>query len=40
MELGLQPHYFTDEVVQSMLEEIIKYKTSINKEIILPRVSW
>jgi UDP-sulfoquinovose synthase len=40
MELGLQPHYFTDEVVQSMLEEITKYQASINKEIILPRVSW
>jgi UDP-sulfoquinovose synthase len=40
MELGLQPHYFTDEVIQEMLVTILKYKDRINKDIILPRVSW
>jgi UDP-sulfoquinovose synthase len=40
LELGLQPHYFTDEVIHEMLHAILKYKNSINRGIIMPRVSW
>ncbi len=40
LELGLEPHYMTDEVVAGMLEKVIKYKDRIDKRKILPRVKW
>lgn len=40
LELGLQPHYLTDEVIASMLERVIKYRNSIDRRIVMPRVRW
>jgi UDP-sulfoquinovose synthase len=40
LELGLKPHYMTDDVVAKMLEEVLKYKDSIDRGKILPRVRW
>lgn len=40
LELGLKPHYLTDEVIASMLERVIKYKSSIDHRIVMPRVRW
>lgn len=40
LELGLEPHYMTDKVVEGMLEEVIKYKDRIDKGKIMPRVKW
>lgn len=40
LELGLQPHYMTDEVVASMLEQVLRYKDRIDTRKILPRVRW
>ena len=40
LELGLKPHYLTDDVVASMLEKGIKYKNSIDRRILMPRVRW
>ena len=40
MELGLQPNYMTDDVVASMLEEVLKYKDNIDSSKIMPRVRW
>ena len=40
LELGLQPHYMTDDVLAAMLEKVIKYKSQIEARKILPRVSW
>ena len=40
MELGLQPHYMTDEVLTAMIETIIPYKSNINSKKIMPRVRW
>lgn len=40
LELGLKPHYLTDEVVASMLEKVIKYKDAIDHRIVMPRVRW
>jgi UDP-sulfoquinovose synthase len=40
MELGLKPHYMTDDVVASMLERILKAKDQIVANRILPRVRW
>ncbi len=40
MELGLKPHYMTDDVVAKMLEQVIKYKDQIDPRKIMPRVRW
>ena len=40
IELGLQPNYMTDEVLAGMLEQVIKYKSHINVDKIMPRVRW
>jgi UDP-sulfoquinovose synthase len=40
LELGLQPHYMTDEVLAGMLSEVIRYQVQIDTGKILPRVSW
>jgi UDP-sulfoquinovose synthase len=40
LELGLKPHFMSDEVIGVILEKIIKYKEFIDVEKILPRVSW
>lgn len=40
MELGLKPHFMTDEVLGKMLEVIIANKTNINRQLIMPRVKW
>lgn len=40
LELGLEPHYMTDEVVASMLEMIRRYEDRIDSKKILPRVRW
>ena len=40
LELGLQPHLLTDDVATQMLAHVMKYKGRIQREYILPRVSW
>ena len=40
LELGLKPHFMTDEVLSSMLEKIIENKDEIQSRRILPRVRW
>lgn len=40
LDLGLKPHYMTDEVVMEMLEKVIEYKDRIDDRKILPRVKW
>jgi UDP-sulfoquinovose synthase len=40
LELGLEPHYMTDEVVEGMLERILEHEDRIDEDKILPRVSW
>ncbi|MDN5874394.1 MAG: hypothetical protein L0H29_08455 [Sinobacteraceae bacterium] len=39
-ELGLKPHYMTDEVIAGMLERVIANKGNIVNERIMPRVKW
>jgi UDP-sulfoquinovose synthase len=39
-ELGLQPHYLTDDVVRSMLGHVARYADEIDKAKIMPRVRW
>lgn len=40
LQLGLKPHYMTDDVVEGMLAQVIRYKNHIDTAKILPRVSW
>lgn len=39
-ELGLKPHYMTDEVIAGMLERVISNEDNIVNERIMPRVKW
>jgi len=38
--LGLQPHYLSDVLLDSMLKRVEKFKLRIKRDIILPRVKW
>jgi len=40
VELGLKPHFMTDEVVAGMLERIVQAKDRIVENRIMPRVRW
>ncbi|HEY1299359.1 MAG TPA: NAD-dependent epimerase/dehydratase family protein [Stellaceae bacterium] len=40
MELGLQPHYMTDDVLAEMIETILPYRANIETAKIMPRVRW
>jgi UDP-sulfoquinovose synthase len=40
LELGLQPHYMSDEIIAAMLEKVIAYKDQIDTRKIMPRVRW
>ena len=40
LELGLAPHYMTDDVLAEMLQTIIPYKAEIDDKKIMPRVRW
>lgn len=40
LDLGLKPHYLTDDVIADMLERIIPYRKSVDAEKIMPRVRW
>lgn len=40
LDLGLQPHYLSDSLLDSLLNFAIKYKNRVDKNEILPKVSW
>lgn len=40
LELGLKPHYMTDEVLAAMIEKILQFKNGIDGRRVLPRVRW
>ena len=40
LELGLKPHYMTDDVLVEMLQKIVQYKKNIDNDKIMPRVKW
>jgi len=40
LDLGLQPHYLTEEVVTEMLSIVLRYKDNIDHDKIMPRVKW
>ena len=40
LDLGLQPHYLSDSLLDSLLNFAIKYQTRVDHKQILPKVSW
>jgi len=40
IELGLQPHLLSDELLQSMVKQVGEHAGRIKRDIILPRVTW
>ena len=40
LELGLKPHYLTDEVLSQMMEVVLRHKNEINKHQIYRKVKW
>jgi UDP-sulfoquinovose synthase len=40
LDLGLQPHYLSDSLLDSLLNFANKYKNRVDNQQILPKVSW
>jgi UDP-sulfoquinovose synthase len=40
LELGLKPHFLSDELVDGMIAAILKRKDRIKRDIILPKIKW
>lgn len=40
LDLGLQPHYLSDSLLDSLLNFAIKYKQRVDHNQIMPKVSW
>ncbi|AFY46090.1 nucleoside-diphosphate-sugar epimerase [Nostoc sp. PCC 7524] len=40
LDLGLQPHYLSDSLLDSLLNFAIKYQKRVDQKQILPKVSW
>jgi UDP-sulfoquinovose synthase len=40
LELGLEPHPMTDDVVAAMLGRVLEHRAQIDVRKILPRVRW
>jgi UDP-sulfoquinovose synthase len=40
LDLGLQPHFLSDELLNTMITTIVKHKDRVKQEIILPKVKW
>lgn len=40
LDLGLQPHYLDEVVIQEMLIYVQKHKDNINRDQIMPKVTW
>ncbi|QBQ55971.1 NAD-dependent epimerase/dehydratase family protein [Nitrosococcus wardiae] len=40
LDLGLKPHYMTQEVLMEMLQQVKRYRDRIDEKKVLPRVKW
>ncbi|OKH41979.1 NAD-dependent dehydratase [Calothrix sp. HK-06] len=40
LDLGLQPHYLSDSLLDSLLNFAVKYQNRVDKNEILPKVKW
>lgn len=39
-EIGVEPHYLTDDVMAGMFKEVLKHKDNIRKDVIFKGVKW
>jgi len=40
LDLGLEPHFLSDALIDSLLNFAIKYKDRVDQNQIMPKVSW
>jgi UDP-sulfoquinovose synthase len=40
IDLGLQPHYLSENLLDSLLQIAVKYQDRIDSSLIMPRVNW
>ena len=40
IDLGLQPHFLSDALLDSLLKIAVKYKDRIDPSLIMPHVNW
>ena len=40
LDLGLDPHFMTDDVLVGMLNVVSEHRYQIRPEIVMPRVRW
>jgi UDP-sulfoquinovose synthase len=40
IDLGVVPHYLTDEVMEQMFRVVQKHKSNIRKEVIFRGIKW
>jgi UDP-sulfoquinovose synthase len=39
-DLGVEPHFLTDEVMKNIFERVLPFKDNIRKEVIFRGVKW
>ena len=40
MDLGLEPHYLSQSLLDSLVNVALKYRDRLDTSLILPRVNW
>ena len=40
IDIGVEPHYLTDDVMKGIFEEVIKHKNNIRRDVIFKGVKW
>ena len=40
IDMGVQPHFLTNEVMESMFEVVVRYKDTIRNEVIFQGIKW
>jgi len=40
LDIGVQPHYLTDEVMEEMFKLVEKYRNNIRKDVIFKGIKW
>ena len=40
INLGINPHYFTEEMIEHLFNVVCKYKNNINKDVIFKGIKW
>ena len=40
IDLGLQPHYLSDSLLDSLMNIALKYRDRVDASLMLPQVNW